>query len=211
MSSERNRQVDEKELAPLRRATNILSNMGVSVSDVLHFVSDPETEFECTAASVTCNYGSLSFSVTYNGQYCQTHLASDLTIFPDDQAITPGSPIDTSVENFMSWLVDNAPLPIEVRRSYGRLTTDDPESSDPDFPIRGDHGGSVSLLLEIVMPWKALESAIIVDGVVVSDDDTAQDNQYSGMSLDEALPVLLDFMERAQSLEMLPQGSRWSA
>ena len=49
-----------------------------------------------------------------------------------------------------------------------------------------------------------------VDDVVVLGPDMAQDDQYAGLSLDDALPAFLDFMLRAQSLEMLPDGARWS-
>lgn len=42
-------------------------------------------------------------------------------------------------------------------------------------------------------------SRIVDEVAVVSGAETSQDNQYSGLSLEQALPVLLDLISRAQS------------
>ena len=178
--------INEEDLAPLRRAVDILSKIGVSVSDLDFYTDYPNTEFEGPAASVTCALGPMSFEVKYNSNFLQTHLTSVLTSLSGDQS-------EFTVDEFASWLEENAPVPIRVDQ------------------LRDESEWSVSIELEIVMPWEVLESSMIVDGVVVSTPDSAQDDQYSGLSLAEALPVLLDFMSRAQSLEKLPSGVRWSS
>lgn len=178
--------IDEEDLAPLRRAVDVLSKIGVSISELNFYTDYPDTEFEGPAASVTCALGAMSFEVKYNSNFLQTHLTSELESRLGNQS-------EFKVEEFASWLEEHAPVPIRVDQ------------------FRDESGWSVSIELEIVMPWEFLESSIIVDGVVVETPNTAEDNQYFGLSLAEALPALLGFMSRAQSLERVPTGVRWSS
>jgi len=211
MSTGPQEQIDEKDLAPLHRAAHILSKIGASISEVRHFINSPGTEFEGLAASISCSFGPMSFDITYDSHFLQTHFVSAITWILGDQFATSENQVDIEVEEFSTWLEENAPVPIEVHRFYGGSIASGGQSAAHDFLVHENSAGSVLIRLEIVMPWELLESSRIVGGVVVeSGAETDQENQYFGLSLEQALPVLLDFMSRAHTSDLLPAGGTWS-